>query len=367
MTVTDFRIEIPASALDDLRARLDRTRWADDVTGDDVDWSWGTPPAVLRDLVAHWRDGYDWRATEERWNALRQELVSVDGSVVHVVRAGTPGATPLLLVHGWPDGFLRFEKALPLLADRFDIVIPSVPGYGFSAAPTQPGTGPARVADLFAEIMTGYGFDRFGVHGADIGSTIAEVVAQRHPERVVGLHLGDVPVWHRYAIDPSAADDVVRGYLDGMNAWFLNEGAYAALQRTKPQTLGYALVDSPVGQLAWITEKLQAWTDGGVAAYRPDEILDDVSLYWFTGTAASAARYYRESALLPPDPTVRATAPVGFTIFPRDISPAPREYAELFFDVRRFTVADRGGHFGPWEQPQVWADDIRAFFDDLGE
>jgi len=363
--VTDFRIDIPPPALDDLRTRLDRIRWADDVTGDDADWSWGTPPVVLRALVDQWRDGYDWRATEERWNALRQELVVVDGAPLHVVRAGTPGATPLLLVHGWPDGFLRFEKALPLLADRFDIVIPSVPGYGFSPAVTTPGTGPVRVADLFAGLMAAYGFERFGVHGADIGSTIAEVIAQRHPAHVVGVHLGDVPAWHRYTVDPAAVSDTVRGYLDGMNAWFAAEGAYAALQRTKPQTLGWALVDSPVGLLAWIAEKLQAWTDGGIAAYDAAEILDDVSLYWFTGTAASAARYYRESAVTPPDATLRAAVPAGFTVFPRDISPAPREYAELFFDVARFTVAERGGHFGPWEQPQVWADDVRAFFDDV--
>lgn len=363
--MTPFRIDVPRADLDDLRRRLDRVRWPDDVTGDDPDWSWGVPPAVLRPLADRWRDGYDWAATQERWNGLEQLSADVDGLRLHVVRGGARGATPLLLLHGWPDGFLRFERALPLLTDRFDIVVPSVPGYGFSDAATRPGVGPVRVADLFAELMTTLGFGRFGVHGGDIGSTIAEVIAQRHPARVLGLHLGDVPAWHRYTIDAAHASAPVRAHLEGMNTWFAAEGAYAALQRTKPQTLGYALADSPIGQLAWIAEKLEAWSDGGLGAYRTDDVLDDVSLYWFTNTAASAARYYRESALHPPDAAVRAAVPAGFTIFPRDISPAPREYAELFFDVRRFTVAARGGHFGPWEQPEAWAADIRAFFDDL--
>lgn len=363
--MADFRISVDPADIDDLRRRLDAARWPDDVTGEAADWDWGTPPAVLRPLVERWREGYDFAQTQERWNLLQHVRVDIDGVGIHAIRAGTPGQTPLLLIHGWPDGFLRFERVLPLLADRFDIVIPSIPGFGFSDRSASPGMGPVHVADLFLELMSALGFERFGVHGADVGSTIAEVIAQRAPGRVIGLHLGDVPAWHRYAVDPATAGPEVRDFLAAMGDWFATEGAYAQLQRTKPQTLGYALNDSPLGLLAWIAEKFQAWSDGGLGAYSEDEILDDVSLYWFTKTAASSARYYREGALTPPDPAVRVEVPVGLTIFPKDIGVPPREYAELFFDVRRFTLVDRGGHFGPWEQPAIFAADLRAFFDSL--
>ncbi len=366
--VSAFRIETPQEVLDDLRERLARIRWPDAVTGDAEDWSWGTPPPALRALVDRWRGGYDWRATQARLNTLDQRLVRVGDRRIHVVRAGTPGATPLMLMHGWPDGFLRFEKALPLLADRFDIVVPTIPGFGFSDRPTAPGTGPNVVADLFAEVMTTLGFARFGVHGADLGSTVAETLALRHPDRVVGVHLGDVPAWRRYTVDPAALDADGRAHADRMAAWLQAEGGYAILQRTKPQTLAYALADSPVGLAAWFLEKFRAWsdTDGTVwDRFAVDEVLDDIMLYWVTGTAGSAARYYRESALADPEPSGRVAVPAGFTVFPRDIAPPPRSYAELFYDVRRFTTAPRGGHFGPWEEPGLFADDLRAFFDGL--
>ncbi|MFG6493094.1 epoxide hydrolase family protein [Microbacterium sp. P03] len=364
--MTPFAIDIPRSDVDDLRTRIARTRWPDDATAEVDDWGWGTPSSVLRPLMDHWTEGYSWTATQERWNALDQRIVEVDGQRIHVVRGGTPGATPLMLVHGWPDGFWRFMKAMPFLADRFDIVVPSIPGFGFSDRLRNGPTGPARVGDLFAGVMDQLGHTRFGVHGGDLGSTIAEVIAQRHPDRVIGLHLGDVPAWHRYTLDPWEASDDERAFLAGMTSWFVDEGAYAALQRTKPQTLGYGLTDSPVALAAWFLEKFRAWSDGDGDVWRrftPDEILDDVSLYWFTRTSASSARYYRESALTPPDPALRATTPAGFTLFPHDIAVPPRAYADRFFDVRRFTLAPRGGHFGPWEEPAFFAEDVRAFFD----
>lgn len=365
-SVLPFRIEVPQPAIDDLRARLSSTRWPDDVTGAAPDWSWGTPPGVLREVAAYWRDEYDWRASEERWNGFAQYLVPTDGGRIHVVRAGTPGRTPLMLIHGWPDGFPRFEKAIPLLADRFDLVIPSIPGFGFSDRPRHPGAGPSRIADRFAAVMSALGIDHFAVHGADLGSTVAEALGARHPDRVTALHLGDVPAWHRYTVDPATTSPAERAFLDGMASWFADEGAYAGLQRTKPQTLAFALNDSPVGLASWIVEKLRAWSDcsGDVfSRFSPGEIADWVSLYWFTQTAGSAARHYREGALERRDDARRPSAPTGLTLFGHDIACPPREYAERFFDVRHFAVVAQGGHFGPWEEPELWAADLTAFLD----
>ncbi|MGC5222188.1 epoxide hydrolase family protein [Micromonospora sp. DT81.3] len=367
--MTAFRIDVPQAVLDDLAERLARTRWPDSITGGEDDWSWGTPLAALRSLVDRWADGYDWRRTEARLNALRHELHEIDGVGIHLVRAGTPGATPLLLLHGWPDSFLRFEKAIPLLSERFDLVVPSIPGYGFSERPASPGFGPDRVADLLAATMSKLGFGSFGVHGGDIGSTIAEAVALRHPDRVIGLHLGDVPFWHRYTVDAATLDADENAFVQRMAEWFQTEGAYALLQRTKPQTLAYGLTDSPVALAAWFLEKFRAWSDcdGDVySRFSRDELLDDLMVYWVTGTAASAARYYRDASLRQIDPASRVSAPTGFAIFPRDINPAPRQFAERFFDVRRWTRMPRGGHFGPWEEPALFAGEVTAFFDELG-
>ena len=359
-----FRIAVADAELDDLRARLARTRWADSATDD---WSWGMPPTALRTLVDEWTHTYDWPATESRLNEQEQYLVDAGGTRFHVVRAGTRGAQPLLLVHGWPDGFIRFEKALPLLADRFDIVIPSLPGYGFSERPSAPGWGPVTVARAFDEVMSAFGFDRYLVHGSDHGSSIAEALGARYPDRVTGLHLGDVPAWRRYTIDADAHGPAVRAYADTGAQWFATEGAYAAEHRTKPQTVGFALTDSPVGLASWMFEKLHGWADNDapVGGLTMTDVLDDISLYWFTNTAASAIRYYRDSGDHLLAPTERAPQPAGFTVFPHDTVVATRPYAELFFDIRHFEVQPRGGHFGPWEQPDLFASDLRTFADSL--
>lgn len=362
--ITPFRIAVPDADIAELRDRLARARWADAAVDD---WSWGTPPTALRFLADEWANRYDWRETEARVNEHAQFLVEAGGTRIHVVRAGTPGAEPLLLVHGWPDGFLRFEKVLPLLADRFDIVVPSIPGYGFSDRPAAPGWGPTTVASAFDEVMAAFGFGSYLVHGADHGSSIAEAVAVRHPDRVTALHLSDVPPWRRYTIDPEQHSDAVRAYARTGAEWFAAEGAYAAEHRTKPQTVGFALADSPLGLASWLFEKLHGWADndapsGGLTMR---DVLDDVSLYWFTGTAASAIRYYRDSGDHLLAPGERAPQPTGFTVFPHDTVVATREYAELFFDVRHFSLQPFGGHFGAWEQPELFAADLRAFADSL--
>ncbi|NYF16650.1 pimeloyl-ACP methyl ester carboxylesterase [Microbacterium sp. AK009] len=356
-------LHVPESVLHDLRGRLDSTRWPDAVVDD---WSWGTPVSPLEALVDRWRNGYDWRATEERINAYDHGHERIDGLNVHFIRAGTRGATPLLLLHGWPDSPLRFEKSIPLLAERFELVIPSIPGYGFSDRPPHPGYGPGQIADLLAALMARIDLPSFGVHGGDIGSAIAEEIALRHPEHVVGLHLVDVPYWHRYAFDASTATPDEQAFLDAMTAWSVSEGAYAALHRTKPQTLAYALEDSPVGLAAWFLEKFHAWSDcaGDVwTVFSPDELIDNAMVYWVTRTAGSAIRYYRDAALHPGDPARRVTVPTGFTIFPKDIAHPPRSYAERFFTVAHWTTMPRGGHFGAWEDPAGFARDVTVFFD----
>lgn len=363
-----YEIAVPQAELDDLRARLHATRWPDAVV---ADASRGTAPGDLRRLVAHWADTFDWRAAERRLNAFAHVRVEVDGpgTRIHALRAGTPGATPLLLLHGWPDGFVRFEHALPLLAARFDIVVPSIPGYGFSDRPTT-ALGPAVIADRMVALMGALGFDRFGVHGADIGTHIADQLASRHPEHVTALHLGDIPFRRMRTIDPADLDDDERAWMAAADSWDATEGAYAHLQRTKPQTIAAALDDSPAGFASWVLEKLTSWSDGDEHPDVFDRLaLDDVctllTIYWVTQTAGSAAGYYfdaRATELSANDVVV----PTGVAQFPADILHAPRRSAERWFRVARFTDMPRGGHFGPWEQPREWAAELIAFFDQIG-
>lgn len=322
---------------------------------------------MLDRLLAHWAGSYDWRAAERRLNTLDHVRVEVDGLSIHAARAGTPGATPLLLIHGWPDGFFRFEKALPFLASRFELVLPSIPGYGFSDRPAEP-TGPARVGDLLAGLMTAFGHDRFGVHGGDIGSTIGEQLALRHSDRVLGLHLGDIPFHRPRALPLEEATDDDRDWMARLASWEQTEGAYARLQRTKPQTLAVALEDSPSALAAWILEKYHAWSDhdGDVfSRFSIDELCTVLTIYWATRTAGSSVHYYFDNAHSQLE-TGFVDTPTAIAQFPRDLVHAPRSSAERWFRVDRFTSMPRGGHFGPWEEPELWAEDVVAFFDQLG-
>jgi pimeloyl-ACP methyl ester carboxylesterase len=368
-TVTPFRIDVPQSELDDLHQRLSATRWPDAVTDDS---SQGTAPSDLRRLVDHWAETFDWRAAEQRLNALDQVLVTVDGRKVHAIRAGTRGATPLLLVHGWPDGFLRFVGALPLLADRFELVVPSIPGFGFSDIPTERGAmGPANTADVLAKFMTVLGHDRFAVHGADIGSSISEQLTLRHPGRVIALHLGDVPLRRLRGLAQGEQTDAERAWTAQAQQWELFEGAYGHVQRTKPQTIAAGLNDSPAGLASWQLEKFASWSDGGsnrgdvFSRFSLDDLATNLTVYWVTKTAGSAGRYYFDTAN-----AVLTTAPVdvptGVALFPRDLLAAPRESAERWFRIERWTEMPRGGHFGPWEEPELWSAEVIAFADQIG-
>jgi pimeloyl-ACP methyl ester carboxylesterase len=372
MNLRPFRIAIPDADIADLHARLDRTRWPDEINDDD--WGWGTPLPWLRALADHWRHRFDWRAQEARLNALPQVLATIDGQDIHFVhlRGTGPNPMPLLLVHGWPGSFVEFEKIAALLTEgphSFDLVIPSLPGFGFSGRPTQRGMTPVAIGQLFAKLMSGLGYTRYGAQGGDWGSAIATAVAQSAPGQVAGIHLN--LIMRLLAAPPkdglSAAE---QHYLKDLAAWTDAEGGYSHIQGTRPQTLGYAVTDSPVGLAGWISEKFRVWSDcdgDPLNSYTADELLTNISIYWFTGAITSSLRIYKERALATPQlaPGERIATPMGHARFPKEIFLPPREWAERIYDVRHWTEMPRGGHFAAMEQPELLADDIRTFFQPL--
>jgi pimeloyl-ACP methyl ester carboxylesterase len=364
-----FRFEPPDGAVDDLRRRLAATRWPDVETVDDR--SQGVPLAELGELCRYWAEEYDWTAAVARINAMPQLMVGVDGLDVHVAHLRSPhgGALPLLLTHGWPGSFLEFADVAQRLADptawggdpadAFHVVCPSLPGFGFSGRPAEAGWGPARTAAAWRRLMTALGYDRFGVQGGDWGARVSQIVAATD-DRVVGTHLNFVLV----APDPDTLGDLTdgeRAALDDvahMDRW---GRGYFVQQMTRPQTVGYGLNDSPAGLCAWIAEKVVDWSDPASTRPTRDQLLDNVSLYWLTGTAASSARMYWESGVEPPSPV--PDGPVGCTIFPRELRrPSRRWAAEVFPGLCYWNEVDAGGHFAAWEQPELFADEVRAFF-----
>jgi pimeloyl-ACP methyl ester carboxylesterase len=378
--ITPFRIEVPEADLDDLRQRLRRTRWPDPETVDD--WSQGVPLRYLQRLCGYWADTYDWRVTEARLNAWPQLTVEVDGLGIHVLdaRSPHPGALPLVLTHGWPGSVVEFLDVLgPLTdppahggdaADAFHVLCPSLPGYGFSDKPTSAGWGVERIADAWAELMARLGHERYGAAGSDWGTTISTLLAHRDRDHVAGIHV--VPPLA--APDPATFGDLTpaeRAALADLERSGREESGYSEQQATRPQTLGYGLVDSPAGLCAWIVEKFRAWTDNGgdpEDALTRDQMLDDVMLHWLPGTGASSARLYWESIRLVSGWFTRATTdtvevPTGCSIFPREVPRASRRWAERrYTDIRHWHELDRGGHFPALEQPALFVDEIRSFF-----
>ena len=370
MNLRPFRIAVPDAAIADLNARLDRTRWPDEIN--DADWGWGTSLPWLRDLVAYWRDGFDWRAQEARLNALPQFMATIDGQDIHFVHLRGRGKNPLPLVltHGWPGSFIEFEAIAKLLTDHdesFDLVIPSLPGYGFSGRPSAPGMGPLAIGRLWAKLMAGLGYERYGAQGGDWGAAVTTALAQVAPERMVGIHQNFIIRLMQPPADPAVLSEVERGYLGEVAHWVASEGAYALIQGTRPQTLGYGLTDSPVGLAGWIGEKFRAWSDcdgDPYACFTRDQLLTNIAIYWFTGNITSSLRLYKERTLAAPQlaPGERVKVPFGHARFPREIMRPPRDWAERIYDVRHWTEMPRGGHFAAMEQPGLLAEDIRAFF-----
>ncbi len=367
-----FRIAIPDADLADLHARLANTRWPDDIN--DAAWSYGTPLSFARTLATYWRDSFDWRATEARLNALPQFTLDIDGLPIHFIHAKGQGPKPLplILTHGWPGSFVEMEAILPLLthpenpADAFDVVIPSLPGFGFSGRPTAPGCGPKAIAAMWDKLMTALGYHRFGVQGGDWGSAVSIWLARTLPERVIGAHLNFM-ISSLQPAEGAPLTEAERAYIASAQRWRDSEGGYFSIQSTKPQTLGYGLTDSPAALAAWITEKFRTWSDcnGDIATAIPlDALLANIAIYWFSGNITSSLRIYKENRAAPLHfaPGERVLPPVGFAHFPKEILHPPRSYVERVFDIRRWTDMPRGGHFAAMEQPALLAEEIRAFF-----
>lgn len=379
MNVRPFHAAVPEPVLEDLRERLARTRWPDELAGHG--WERGFPLGALSDLAEHWRLRFDWRAVEARINALPNFVADIDGEEIHFLhlRGRGPAPFPLILTHGWPGSFLEMLDVAPRLADpgaygsdpadAFDVVVPSLPGYGFSSRPRSAGMHPLRIAALWGELMSGLGHDRFGAQGGDWGATVATRLAMTLPGRVAGIHLNYIPGSYAPHLGPGSRPLTPgeEAFLAERDRWREEEGAYGHLQATRPQTLAYGLNDSPAGLLAWIVEKLRAWSDCGgevFSRFSRDEILAHVTLYWVTETISSSVRLYAEAGAVPLrfEAGERVPVPCAVARFAKEAPMPPREWVERAYDVARWTEFPRGGHFAAMEEPELLAEDVRAFF-----
>jgi pimeloyl-ACP methyl ester carboxylesterase len=387
MTTTDradtevqpFQVDIPDAALDDLRDRLARTRWPDELPG--AGWTYGVPLGFLQELAEYWSTGYDWRAEEARLNQFPQFLTTIDGARVHFlhVRSPEPQALPLVITHGWPGSVAEFLDVIgPLTdprahggdpADAFHLVIPSIPGYGLSGPTGDTGWTTARVAKAWTELMRRLGYERYGAQGGDWGAFVSPELGRADPDHVVGIHVnaatfGFIPFGEVGPEELATFSDAEKVRLERLK-WFLSEGnGYFQVQSTRPQTLAYSLTDSPVGQLAWNVEKFKEWThpaaDLPEAAVDRDRLLTNVMLYWLTGTAGSAARLYYENVHAASWGQPPATTPTGVAVFAEDV--AIRRYAERANNIVHWSEFDRGGHFAAMEAPDLFVQDVRACF-----
>jgi pimeloyl-ACP methyl ester carboxylesterase len=376
MEFRPFVAHVESAILDDLRQRLAFTRWPDEV--EDAGWEYGANLTYMRELVAYWRSAFDWRAQERAMNALPHFRAEVDGVGVHFihVRGRGPAPMPLLITHGWPSSFVEMLSLIPLLtdpgvhggdpADAFDVIVPSIPGFGFSDRPGR-GMTRSRVAALWARLMDGLGYARYAAHGNDIGAVINGWLAADVPDRLIALHTL-MPTFPPPVIGPEVRplSEAEQVFAELQRRWQQEEGGYNLIQETRPQTLSYGLHDSPAGLAAWIVEKWRAWTDPTADVERyftKDLLLANVTLYWVTGTANSANRSYYERAREPRRITTRIAVPTGVALTTESIQRPPRERAERSYaDIRRWFDLPRGGHFVAAEAPDVLAEELRAFF-----
>jgi len=370
-----FKINIPRQIIEDLNQRLSNTRWPDSLhlSG----WHLGTDMSYLKEIADYWQNSFDWFDQQHELNKLTQFTTQIDGFNLHFIHHKGKGVKPmpLLLCHGWPDSFLRFQKLIPLLTDpvayggssqdAFDVIIPSLPGFGFSDRPSEKISFIDTTSRLLHKLMTvTLGYSRYAAHGGDVGSGLVERLGMTVPNSLIGIHLLDIPYWHLFAVQPDDLSADEKQYLqDGQN-WQLTDGGYAIEQSTKPQSLAYGLNDSPVGLAGWILEKFYRWSDcdGNLEnSFTKDELLTNLTLYWVTQTIRSSFTPYFDEDQTPPQMTGKVDVPTGVAIFPKDILPAPRSFADRFYNIVRWSEMPRGGHFSAWEEPEMLAGEITEF------
>jgi pimeloyl-ACP methyl ester carboxylesterase len=383
-----FTITVDPAVLTDLQTRLANTRWPDQVNNQK--WQLGTDETYLRQFCAYWQNEFDWEKQQAYLNTFSHFKTTIDDIGIHFIhqKGEGPQPIPLLLTHGWPDSFVRFLKLIPLLtkADEaglsFDVIVPSIPGHGFSDIPSESGMNAKRIAGLFAQLMSKeLGYKKFVAHGGDVGSEVTEQLALHHSKLLLGIHLTDIPYHHIITADEDKLSKVEKEYKQQVTQWQQTEGAYNAIQSTKPQTLAYGLNDSPTGLAAWQLEKFYAWSDcdGDLeSCFTKDELLTNLTIYWVTQTINSSARRYNEAMkdmlqelfnplvkLNPFGKTgTRAEVPTGVAQFQTDLLP-PREFADKFFDIHRWSKLPKGGHFAAMEQSELLGNDIRQFVAEL--
>jgi pimeloyl-ACP methyl ester carboxylesterase len=378
MSLTPFVLPFSQSALDDLHERLRRTRWPDEISG--APWEYGFDLGSLQGICRHWLERFDWKRQLERLSEFAHYRFESQGTGIHFVyeRGKGPAPLPLILTHGWPGSFVEFLSVIRRLtdpaahggdpADAFDVVVPSLPGFGYSDRPSARGMHAFRVAELWADLMSELGYRRFGAQGGDLGAGVSTALGLRHPDRLIGVHLNFIPSsYGPYLEGRTALTAAEQEFVGGAARWAEENGAYAQVHRTRPQTLAYGVTDSPAGLAAWILEKFREWSDcgGDLGQVAPlDELLTNVTVYWMTGAVHSSFRLYFENRKAPfqfgPDDFVGT--PCAITHFPKEILFPPRAWVERGYNVQKWTEMPRGGHFAALEQPDLLARDIRMFF-----
>lgn len=379
MDVQPFEVHVPQEALNDLRGRLARTRWPDEIL--DSGWDYGSNLDYIKELVKYWRTQFDWHAQEAAINAFANFRARIGGLATHFIheRGKGPNPLPIIITHGWPSSFFEMLKIIPLLTDpashggdpedAFHVVAPSMPGYGFSDRPTHPGMSVFAIAERWTRLMMdGLGYGRFGAQGGDWGAAVTTRLGFAYPHQLIGLHVTSVSTSMVPFTGPGAElSEAERELVEKRDRWVQAEGGYSRIQATKPQTLSYGLNDSPAGLAAWIVEKFRTWSDcdGDVERrFTKDELLTNITIYWVTQTINSSARLYYESMRTPWHflDGQRIQVPCAVALFPKEISQPVREWADRFYNVQRWTPMPRGGHFAALEEPDLLAEDIRAFF-----
>lgn len=366
-----FEVSVPDEVLSDLESRLAETRWPDQLEG--AGWTYGTNLNYLQELVAYWQNDFDWSAQQTRINGFNNFMADVDGTAIHFVHelGRDEEAIPVLVLHGWPSSFVQMLDLIPLLTtpsdgQSFDVVVPSLVGYGFSEIPKEPGMSVAKMAELFHTLMTEtLGYERYAVRGSDLGAGVIQQLALRYPDEIIGVHLSGTNPY--VAQVPDKLTEAEQAFVANAQAWNQQEMAYAAQHSSYPQTLAYGLNDSPAGLASWIVEKFRTWSDNDgdlERAFSKDELLTNLTIYWATQTINSSTRLYYETAR-DPGQFGRVEVPTGMLMSDKDMFPTPRAWAERSYNVVRWTPISVGGHFLEWEEPELVAEDMRAFFASL--